>query len=139
MLEALISLRLDHAADSGPKKRGDVLVVALPDSPWSDLERRHFAVVEWEDPNLETQLFTRQLAGEAIPRLALPYATRDADGNLLSRATERLDIQKIPAGIRAQLLDPTRRVEKLTTASLEAAGALIRSKKQPPADLKPQA
>jgi hypothetical protein len=123
MIEALISLRLDSGRDTALKARGDVLVVALPNSPWSDRERREFLLVEWQDPDLEAALIRQFAAGDPIPRIALPYAQYDAQGEIVARSTEKVNVEKLPQELRERVLDAQRSVAKVPIATLVAASA----------------
>jgi len=119
MIEACVDLRNGTNGEVGYKKRGDVLVVKLPGSPWgSDCEKIH-QIVEWDDPALEAKLLAQQKAGQETPKITSPYTTYDADGNIITRSTEFMDVDDLPPGNngkgkgRGHMMDRTNRVPKL--------------------------
>ena len=118
MLEALISMR--PAGERGLKRRGDVLCIKLPGSPWGALERRFHQVVRWQDAELEARLLDMVSLANPYPAIGLPYAeyqqaTVMTDPQtrkpvtapvLAVRSRRYLDLAALPAQLRARMLDP---------------------------------
>jgi len=118
MLEALVSLR--HAGEPGLKKRGDILVVMLPEfAPWTDMELSFHTVIEIEDEDLEAQLRVMSIAGEPFPKLIHPYAEYDAKNNMIKRSTKRLDFDKMDASMRADILNKDKKIPKVKKSKVK--------------------
>jgi hypothetical protein len=115
MLEAVVSIR-DRGPDS-IKQQGDVILLALPGTPWSTAERRQFLIMEWEDPILESELRERKAKGEVLPTISYPYAEY-ALGEMIQRSTKKVDFIGMP--IKDDLLNPNKEVpvQKLPKAAI---------------------
>ena len=120
MIEALVSLRLQ--GDKGQKRRGDILAVKLPDSPWGTEERRQFLVVQWDDSDLESRLRWMRDAGEQWPVIVEPYAEHEeravpgkdkTDHVRTIRSRQYVDINRLGRDLRAEVLDAGRTVQTL--------------------------
>lgn len=124
MLEALISIRRQGETDL--KKRGDILVVKLAGAPWGDEEKKIHQVVEWEEAALEQRLVESQSSDNPIPLMVHPYAefqerqVMDGEGKpvtdpdskeamteqvMVSRSSERVDIDALSDAVKANVLD----------------------------------
>jgi hypothetical protein len=68
------------------KMVGDILVAKISPAKWGTEERRLFLITYLDDPALEAQL----VAAESIV-ISYPYATYDADWNMLLRSEKRVD------------------------------------------------
>ncbi len=103
MLEAQINLRVG-LADTAVRKRGDVIAVGLPGTPWGAGDEHYHVIVEWTDADLEAALLAKGAAGERVPLIVYPYAQYDADGNMTQFSTQFLNLASLPSTIRAPLL-----------------------------------
>lgn len=118
MIDAWI--RLDDQKSPGPriKRAGDVVLVTLQGAPGGSRQDREFQRVEWEDADLEARLAAMAAAGEPYPKIGQPYAELNEDGQLVQQSLEYVDLQKLPPGIRAQVLDKSIAVPRLPLAIL---------------------
>lgn len=121
MIEALIIPR-----DSGPHAKGDFVCVKPLGSPWGSEELKRFALIEHDDPALETKLTAMVQAGERFPCIAYPYSilratpldpkkpTGPQTYSITQVSSKEFVIDSLPADIKAAVLDPTISVPKLT-------------------------
>jgi hypothetical protein len=71
---SLVALVDNRQVDKPLKKRNDIILVKLSDSPWSEMETKYFLRIEIDDPDLETELVLKRAQGELYPVAVYPYA-----------------------------------------------------------------
>lgn len=115
---ALISTR--PRFETPDKRRGDVLVVRASSANFGAEEYRQHLAVEWDDPDLEALVPPDADPSQVV--LVHPYAVfdQDAEGNqiMLMRSRRALNIDAMPADLRAEILDETQPIEVLSWAQI---------------------
>jgi len=129
MIEACISLR--HNGETLLKKRGDILCVKLPGSPWGSMEKKFHTIIEMEDAVLEAALIAMRNNGETHPVISNPYSVYEdvqtdlpegkkfVQRNLTVRSSKYLDVDALPDKEKADVLDSTKTKEKITLDKVE--------------------